>query len=80
MNRVNIGDFCGTDDAVNAKIAFGAGAPADTNGFVRHLHMHGIVVGLGVDRHRFDVQFLGGSNDANSNLPAVGNQNFLKHI
>src|SRR5207249_3441881 len=44
VNGIDVGDFRGADDAVDAQVAFVAGSFADANGFVRELHVHGIGV------------------------------------
>ena len=80
MNGIDVGDFRGADDAVDAQVAFAAGSFADANGFVRKLHVHGIGVHLGIDGDGADVQLLAGTNDANGDFAAVRNQNFLKHV
>jgi len=43
------------------------------------LDVHGIDVGLGIDGHGFDVQFLAGTDDPDGNFTAIGYENFLKH-
>ena len=52
---------------------------ANANGFVGHLHVHGVGVGFRIDRHRADIQFLAGADDADGDLTAVRDQNLLKH-
>ena len=79
MDGVHIGNFRGADDAVDAQIAFAAGCLADANGFISHLHMHGIGIDFRIDRHRADIHFLAGTNDADGDFAAIGHQNFFKH-
>jgi hypothetical protein len=79
MNGVNVRDFRGADDSVNAKIAFAAGALADANRFIGELHMHGVGVRLGVDRNRADIELLARPDDAHGNLTTVGDQYFFEH-
>lgn len=79
MNGVDVGNFGGADEAVNSEIAFESGRFADANGFVGHLGVHGVSVGLGIDGDGANVEFPASSNDAHGNFAAVGDQNFLKH-
>ncbi len=79
MDGIHVGDFGGADDAVNAQVAFAAGAFADADGFVGQLDVHGVGVRLGIDGDGADVEFLAGADDADGNFPAVGYQNFFKH-
>jgi hypothetical protein len=76
MDGVDIGNFGGADDAVDAQVAFAAGGLADADGFVGHLDVHGIGVHLRIDRDRADVQLLAGADDADGDFAAIGNQNF----
>ena len=80
MNRIDICDFSGTDDAIDAKIALWAGAPAYADRLVGHLNMHRVGICLGVNGDCLDIQFLGSANDAYRNLPSIGYQDFFKHI
>jgi hypothetical protein len=36
-------------------------------------------VGVGIDRHRGDAQFLAGADDADGDLAAVGDEDFVEH-
>jgi hypothetical protein len=79
MDGVNVRYFSGTDDTINSEVALMTWASADANGLVSHLHMHGIVVSLGIHRDRLYVQFLAGTDNTNSYLPTISDQNFFKH-
>ena len=79
VDGVHIGDFGGADDPVNPQIALRGGRFADADGFIRHLHVHGIGIRLRIDRHGADVQFLAGPDDADGDFAAIGDQNLLKH-
>ena len=79
MDRIHVGYFRRADDAVNPQVTVAARPRADADGFIGHLHVHGINVHFGINRHRADVHFLAGANDADRNFPAVGNENFFKH-
>ena len=80
MNRIYVRDFCSADNAIDPEVTFATGRFTDADGFVGHLHVHGIGVGLGIDRHRADIQFLAGANDADCDFAAIGYQNFFKHV
>jgi hypothetical protein len=43
------------------------------------LHMHRVRVGLGINSHSADVQFLAGADDAHGNFSAIGYKHFLEH-
>src|SRR6266568_3173495 len=79
MNGIDIGDFGGADDAVNAQVTLAAGGFTDANRFVGHLDVHRVGVRLGIDRDSPNVQLLTGANDADGDLAAIGHQNLLKH-
>ena len=80
VDGIDIGDFRGADDAVDAQVTIVAGRFADANGLVRQLHVHGIGVRFGIDGHRPDVQFFAGADDANGDFASIRYQNFLKHV
>ena len=67
----------GLDDFVDAQVV-PARARADADGFVGPHDVEGILVGLLVDRHHFEVQFLGGAHDAHGYFAPVGHQNFFE--
>ena len=79
MDGIDVGNFGGTDEAVDSEVAFKRWRFADANGFVGHLGVHGVLVGFGVDGDSANVEFPAGSNDAHGDFAAVGDQNFLKH-
>ena len=79
VDGIHVGDLRGADDAVDPQVALAGGRFADADGFVGHLHVHRVGVRLGIDRHRADVQFLAGADDADGDFAAVGYQDFLKH-
>ena len=79
VDGIHVGDLGRADDPVNAQIALAGGRFADADGLVRQLHVHRVGVRLRIDRHRADVQFLAGADDADGNLAAIGDQNFLEH-
>ena len=79
MDGFHIRNFRGTDDPVDLEIAFRTGRFANADRFIRQLDVERIGVGLGVDGHTADAEFLAGADDAHRNFTPVGNQNFVKH-
>ena len=79
MNRFDIANFGGADDAINLEVAFRAGRLADADGFIGELNVQRIGVGFGVDREGADAEFLAGADDAHGNLTPVGDQNLVEH-
>src|SRR5439155_1415203 len=77
VNRIDIGDFGGADNAIDAEIALIGGGFADANGFVGQLDVHRVGVGLRIDRHGADVKFFARPNDADGNFSAIRYQNLL---
>jgi len=48
------------------------GRLANADGFVSQLHVHGIGIRFRINGNGADVQFLAGADNADRNLPAVG--------
>jgi hypothetical protein len=42
--------------------------------------MERLDVGFGIDRQSFDAQLTAGSDDAQSNFTAIGDEDFLNHF
>ena len=66
------------DHALDVEIAVARPRRAEQDGFIRHGDMHGIGVGLGIDRHRAQAHRLGGADHAAGDLAAVGDQEGAK--
>src|SRR6266700_5320605 len=79
MNGLGVGDLSGGDDAGHIHVAVCAAWGADAHRLVGKTDVERIAVGLRVNRHRTDAQFLAGADNADSNFPAIGNQDLLKH-
>ncbi len=69
----------GLNDDVAEQVALAARRRANVYRLIGKLNMAGVLIRIGIHRHRGDAHFLGGSNHAASNLTPVGNQDFLKH-
>lgn len=52
---------------------------SDMHRFVRHSHMQGVAVGIGIDGHRLDAHPLCRLDDATGDLAPVRDQDFLEH-
>ncbi|MNJ50669.1 hypothetical protein D3C77_459520 [compost metagenome] len=70
----------GVHDLVLDQIGLGGGRRADVNRLVRHLACQRPRVGVGVDDYRLNAHATAGLDDANSDLAAVGDQNFIEHF
>ena len=77
VNGDGVGDLGGADDRRNIEIAFGRRSGPDAKGFVRKPHVQSIAVGFGMDGNGLDAHFLARPDDPNSDLAAIGDQNFL---
>ena len=58
------------------EIAVRHAVAADAIALVRQLHVHGVLVRLGIDGDGGNAHLAAGADDANGDLAAVGNQNF----
>ena len=79
VDRPGAGAVAGFEDAVDHQIAVARRRRADADGLVRHLHMEGTGVGLGVDGHGGDAVGAAGTDNAAGDLAAVGDQDLLEH-
>lgn len=79
MNRFHVADFSRGDDVVDLEVAFLRRRRADANGLVGELEVNGVLVGLGIDDDRFDIEALAGADDAQRNFTPVGDQNACEH-
>ena len=73
MNRLNVADFGGTDDAIDHQVAFTGGGCPDAIGLVGQFEVVSAAVGFTEDSHRLDAHFLTGSNDAQGDLASIRN-------
>ncbi len=79
MNRVHVGDFRRANDVRNIQVAFRAARRADADGLVGKPHVQRVAVGLGIDGHGGNAEFLAGANHAQGDFTAIGDENFAKH-
>ena len=79
MNRVGAGDLGRAQHGRHVQIAVGAARRSDADVFVREADVQGVFVGLRVDRDGLDAELAAGADDAQRDLPAVSDQDFLEH-
>ncbi len=71
--------FRGTDQGRDIEVAFSGGGRADADRFVRQAHMLEIAIGSGVHGNGLDAQLAAGAENAQGDLPSVGNYYLVKH-
>ena len=69
----------GGDDALTAQVRFPRRGRANSDRFVSQCHMQRTGVRVGIDGDGGDAQLLAGTNDADGDLAAVGDEDFTKH-
>ncbi len=79
MDGLDIPQFRGADDAIDAEVAVDGGGGADAVGFVGQRQVVRPAVSLREDADCFDAHFTAGADHAQGNFTAVGDQNPLKH-
>src|SRR5260370_6699256 len=79
MDGVHVRDLGGADYRGNVEITLCQLRRSKTNIIICKRHKERIPVGLAVNRHRADAEFLACANDTQGNLAAISYQNFLKH-
>ena len=66
-------------DGFLVEIAFRRIGGADAVGEVGELDVQGVLVGVRVDGDRLDTELLTGTDDANGDFAAIGDEDSLKH-
>ena len=79
MDRVGAGDLGGAQHRRHVEIAVGAPRRTDADVLVGEPDVQRVLVGLGVHRDGLDAELAAGADDAQRDLPAVGDQDFLEH-
>src|SRR5581483_6107274 len=79
IDRVHIGDLGGADHGGNVQIAVAQPRRPDADGFVGKPHVQRVAIGLAVNSHRADAQFLAGADYAERDFPAIGDEDLLEH-
>jgi hypothetical protein len=78
VDRVRVGYLGRRHQSRDIKVGFFARGRAYADSFVGKSDVEGIPVGLGIDRNRFDAKLATSSDDPQSYLATVCDQNFLK--
>ena len=79
MDRVRPGDLGGCDQAGNAEIRFPRRRGPDADVVVGESHVQRLAVGFRIDGDRLNAELAARANDAQRDLPAIRDQDFLEH-
>src|SRR5205823_876066 len=79
MNSIDIAHFRRTHNAIDFQITFRAGRGADADRFIRQLNMERIDIGFGINCECANAELLARADDAQRNLSAISDQDFLEH-
>ena len=79
MHGARAGALGGLHEALDLQIALGRRRRADQIRLVGERDVQRAAVGLGVDRHRPDPELPQRPEDADGDLPAVGDENLVEH-
>src|SRR5690606_6797583 len=79
MNGVGAGDFGGADDGRHIQIAVGTARRSDADVFIGKAHVQRVLVGFRVNGNGLDAELARGADDAQRDLPAVGNKDLFEH-
>src|SRR5690606_18658286 len=79
VNRVRARLAHRVENGADIEVTFRRRRGTDANGLVRKTHMRRETVRLGIDGDGGNAHPLQRLDDADGNLPAIGNQNFLEH-
>lgn len=79
MNRVDIGDFCGGDDAGDVEVGVFGGTWTDADCFVGELEVGRVFVGGRVDADGLDLELLTSTHDSEGDLASVCDEDALEH-
>jgi len=64
VNGVDVGDFRGADHLRDVQVTFCAAGRTDADRFIGKADVQGVAVGLGIDGHGGNAEFLARANDA----------------
>ena len=79
MHGVGAGDLAGGEQRRDVEVAVARRRRADADALVGEAHMHGVGVGGRMHGDRRDAELLAGAQDAQRDLAAIGDQDFLEH-
>ena len=76
MHRVGAGLAGRVEDVLHHEVRLRRWGRADAHSFVREADVERVGVGIGVDGHGRDAPLAAGPQDADGDLPAVGDEQF----
>ena len=79
MDGIDICDLGSANNCRNIQVAFRRTWRTDTDRFICKANRQGITVGFAIDRDGPYSEFLTGTDDAKSDLSAIGNQDLIEH-
>ena len=79
MHGVGAGDLAGGENIGDVEIAVFRRRRADADALVGKTHVHGVGVGGGMHGDGRNAEFLAGAQDAQRDLAAIGDQDFIEH-
>ena len=79
MNGLGPGCLASLDNPVGDEITLGGGGRADMDRFVSHLDMHGVAIGVRIDRYRGNAHLACRLDDATGDLATIGDQYLVEH-
>ena len=79
VDRLRASLLGGVDDLVDHEIALRGGRGADEDAFVSHIHRETVAIGFREHDGRLDAQPSGGADNADGDLAAIGDQDFIEH-
>ena len=79
VDRVGAGDLGGGDQARNVEIRLARRRRADADVVVGEANVERLAIGLGVHGDRLHAELAAGADDAQRDLAAVGDEDFLEH-
>ena len=80
MHGVGAGDLAGGKQSRDVEIAVLGGRRADADALVGEPHMHGVRIRGRMHRHRRNAELLARPQDAQCDLPSIGDQDFVEHL
>ena len=79
MDGVGLRLNCCLKDGFLVEVAFCRIGGANAVGEVGELNVQGVLVGVRVDGDRLDAELLTGTDDANGDFAAIGDEDSLEH-
>jgi len=79
MDCVRAGDLGSGDDSRDLQVRIARRRRANAHVVIGEPNMQRLAIGVRVDGHGFDLELTTGADDAQRDLPAVRDQDFLEH-